>query len=53
MSQGSAEKIACTRESCINYKEGYCSLRNPERNIDYCLYYEDALDSLRLNVNKF
>jgi len=42
---------ACNRKDCINWKEGYCSLKSPEKNGDACLDYEDAMDFLRLKAD--
>ena len=41
----------CERASCINWKEGRCALKDPERNGASCLDYEDAMDSLRLKAD--
>ena len=53
MSKDSTEKITCGRESCINYRNGYCALKNPERDDNNCLHYEDIMSALRLKVNPF
>lgn len=45
-----SEKVKCSRESCVSYRDGYCSLKNPERDGDNCLHYEDTLNSLRLKI---
>ena len=41
----------CERKSCINWKEGRCSLKAPEKNGDSCLNFEDEMDSLRLRAD--
>lgn len=41
----------CARKSCINWKEGRCSLSNPEKVNDHCLDFEDATDFLRLKAD--
>jgi len=41
----------CNRKNCINWKKGRCSLKDPEKEEDSCLYYENALDSLRLKAD--
>ena len=41
----------CERKSCINWKEGRCSLKAPEKNGDSCLNFEDEMDSLRLKAD--
>ncbi len=41
----------CKRTNCINWKKGHCALKDPEKNGNSCLYYEDALDSLRLKAD--
>ena len=38
--ENSTEKIMCIREFCMNSKERYCILKNPERDGDNCLHYE-------------
>ena len=53
LSDNIIEKVTCNRDSCVHYREGYCTLKNPERNGDNCLYYEDTLSSLRLKVDSF
>ncbi|MFH0896917.1 MAG: hypothetical protein V1850_02565 [Candidatus Bathyarchaeota archaeon] len=53
MSDKNAEKVMCGRESCVNCRDGYCALKNPERDGDNCLHYEDTLNSLRLKVDTF
>jgi len=53
LSGSNVEKIACDRDSCANYRDGCCALRNPEREGNFCLHYEDALSSLRLRVDTF
>ena len=41
----------CERANCINWKEGRCVLKEPEKSGDSCLNYEDAMDSLRLKAD--
>ena len=41
----------CNRKNCINWKKGCCALKDPEKEGDSCLYYENALDSLRLKAD--
>ena len=41
----------CERKSCINWKEGCCSLKAPEKSGDSCLDFEDAMDFLRLKAD--
>jgi len=43
----------CEKTNCINFKEGRCTLKNPEKNEKFCLHYEDKMDSLRLKVDVF
>ena len=42
---------SCERKNCINWKEGRCSLFNPEKSGDSCLDFEDAMDALRLKAD--
>lgn len=44
-------QISCEKKMCINYKEGHCSLTNPEKTGDSCLDFEDAMDFLRLSAD--
>ena len=53
MSKAKPGKIACDREFCVNYRDGYCILKSPEREGDRCLHYEDVMNALRLKVNPF
>ena len=53
MSGNNAEKVTCDRDSCVNYGDGHCALKNPERDGDHCLHYEDAMNALRLKVSTF
>ena len=48
---GFLEKIFCDKKTCINYKNGYCYLKNPEKVGTDCLEYKDALDFLRLKAD--
>jgi len=41
----------CERMNCVNWRKGRCTLKDPEKDGDSCLYYEDALDSLRLKAD--
>jgi hypothetical protein len=42
---------SCEKKTCINWKEGRCSLREPEKTGESCLDFEDAMDSLRLRAD--
>jgi len=41
----------CERTNCVNCRKRRCTLKDPEKDKDSCLYYEDALDSLRLKAD--
>jgi hypothetical protein len=41
----------CERANCINWNNGYCTLKDPEKNQDACLDYEDSMDCLRLRAD--
>jgi len=41
----------CGREDCINWKNGHCTLKDPEKDEGSCLNYEYAMDSLRLRAD--
>jgi hypothetical protein len=41
----------CERSNCINWKNGHCTLKDPEKNGTSCLHYEDELDFLRLKAD--
>jgi len=41
----------CERETCINWKNGACTLSNPERAGEECLDFEDVMDFLRLKAD--
>ena len=41
----------CEQKNCINWKEGHCSLKGPEKSGASCLDFEDAMDSLRLKAD--
>ncbi len=43
--------VYCDKKNCINYKEGQCSLTNPEKIGNDCLDFEDAMDALRLRAD--
>ncbi len=42
---------SCERKTCIKWKEGHCSLKNPEKDDESCLDFEDAMDFLRLKAD--
>jgi hypothetical protein len=42
---------SCKQKSCINWKDGRCSLRNPEKSGESCLDFEDSMDFLRLKAD--
>ncbi|MGD6807509.1 MAG: hypothetical protein ACQCN4_11190 [Candidatus Bathyarchaeia archaeon] len=44
-------QILCDKKTCINNKDGRCSLSNPEKAGDSCLDFEDAMDFLRLKAD--
>jgi len=41
----------CERKTCIHWKDGRCTLKNPEKYDDTCLHYEDTMDALRLKAD--
>ena len=41
----------CDKTSCILWKKGKCALIDPERTDNYCLHFEDSMDSLRLKAD--
>ena len=41
----------CIKKTCIHYKNGHCSLTNPEKEGDNCLDFEDTMDFLRLKAD--
>ena len=43
--------VSCDKKTCVHYKEGYCSLANPEKVNGDCLDFEDAMDFLRLKAD--
>jgi len=45
------EYPSCERTDCINWKEGHCTLKNPEKNGASCLHYENTMDFLRLKAD--
>ena len=53
MNEAKSGKLTCDRESCVNNRDGYCALKNPEREGDRCLDYEYIMNDLRLKVNVF
>jgi hypothetical protein len=44
-------QISCDKKSCINWKEGHCSLTDPEKAGYACLDFEDATDFVRLKAD--
>lgn len=42
--------IGCIKETCVNYKNGLCILKDPEKYGDACLDFEDIADALRLKI---
>jgi hypothetical protein len=53
MSGENGEKITCDRDSCVNYRDGCCALKNPERDGAHRLHYEDTMNVLRLKMETF
>lgn len=46
------KNTVCNQFNCINWKKnGRCALSNPELGKDYCLHFEDNIDSLRLKAD--
>ena len=43
-------RTLCEMENCVNYKNGYCTQKNPEKYEDSCLNYEDLTKSFRSKV---
>ncbi|MDG6222861.1 MAG: hypothetical protein IAX21_04405 [Candidatus Bathyarchaeota archaeon] len=41
----------CDRSNCINWNNGHCSLKDPEKDEDSCLHFDDKLDNLRLKAD--
>lgn len=41
----------CKHSNCINWKKGRCALKDPEKEDDSGLHYEDVVDSLRLKAD--
>jgi len=41
----------CERMNCVNWKDGRCSLKDPEQSGAACLDFEDAMDALRLKAD--
>ncbi len=41
----------CDHPNCIHWKDGRCELKDPEKEEDHCLNFEDAMDSLRLKAD--
>jgi hypothetical protein len=42
---------SCDKKSCINNKDGSCSLVSPEKVGSECLDFEDAMDFYRLKAD--
>ncbi len=42
---------SCERKTCIHWKEGHCSLSDPEKINGDCLDFEDEMDFLRLKAD--
>ena len=42
MNKAKTGKVACNRESCMNNKDSYCDLKNPMREGDHCLNYDNV-----------
>jgi len=53
VSYNNIKRLTYDRNSCVHYNDGYCALKNPERNGDNCLYYEDMMNFSRMKVNSF
>jgi hypothetical protein len=41
----------CDKKNCINWEDGHCTIKNPEKIQDACLNFEDAMDYLRLKAD--
>lgn len=41
----------CEQKNCINWKDGYCTIKEPEKDQNNCLEFEDAMDFLRLKAD--
>lgn len=41
----------CDHSNCINWKEGRCALKDPEKEEDSCLDFEDSMDYFRLRAD--
>ena len=41
----------CDRTNCINWENGRCSIKDPEKDENACLHYDDTLDNLRLKAD--
>jgi hypothetical protein len=41
----------CENKTCIHWKDGQCSLKEPEKYDTSCLDFEDAMDFLRLKAD--
>ena len=40
----------CKKTNCVNYKNGFCTQKNPEKYDDSCLDFEDIAKSFRLKI---
>jgi hypothetical protein len=49
--EGLVDYPSCERTNCLNWKEGRCALKNPEKSGNSCLDYEDAMDFVRLKAD--
>ena len=46
------ENPVCVRSNCVNWKKnGRCALVDPELTDNYCLHFEDSIDSFRLKAD--
>ena len=44
------KSVLCEKKVCVNYKHGFCSLKDLKKYNDACLDYEDVADALRLRI---
>ncbi|MCW4053687.1 MAG: hypothetical protein NWE84_02045, partial [Candidatus Bathyarchaeota archaeon] len=42
---------SCERKNCVNWKDGRCSLKSPEKDGETCLHFEEAMNFLRLKAD--
>jgi hypothetical protein len=40
----------CEKTNCVNYKNGFCTQKNPEKYDDSCIDYEDLAKSFRSKI---